>query len=182
MSQVFAHTHCVLLLCVSLPCVCRVCVRERARKQVRGPWEQPIRLSSLSVLPVLENHRRTAPRWAQRSVVTAGELVGKNFIARTCQQEERKLLGEELFSVSARVHLQLLSDFQANGSLFLLSLLPSALHPHLFSHSPSLLAWQWTLARPGGVFAICKEKKENLRREANGEEDEKRAWQDGDGQ
>ena len=145
MSQLL-HTHCGLLLCLFLSPVSMECVCERERKgESERVSEQAVGDSSLSasaVCPGLLFWRiMEGQDQGECRVVTAGELVGKNFGGMACQQEERRkaLEAEFLLSVFAHVHLQMLSDLQANVSLFLLSLLPSALRPH---HLFSLPPWQ----------------------------------------
>ena len=73
-------------------------------------------------------------------VVTTSELVGKNFVAMTCQQKERKVLEAEfLFSVSACAHLQVLQTFRLMAlSSFTPALCPPPLPPLLLSLPPCL--------------------------------------------
>lgn len=96
-------------------------------------------------------------------VVTASKLIRKNFIVVACQRKEKVLEAEFLFWVCSRSSLGA-PDLQANGSLFLHSCPVTAALTSFLTLLPTL---HGTIARPRGVFAICKEKKENVRREGN---------------
>ena len=79
-----------------------------------------------------------------------------------------KMHSHFLISVFAHFHLQVLSDFQVNGSFFLPSTPPPTTHTPSFFLLP-FLPWKLTIARGRLAFALCKGKKEKQRRKASRE-------------